>query len=457
METIRIQADAIIASPSVVHLPGQIVVQNGRIVACSADCSERADLHLPNSMLSAGLVNAHTHLEFSDLQQPFAPGCNFPEWIAAVIRHRRLMSENGSSEEYMRRRQLTLQAGLEESRQAGVVLVGDIVTRPWSPDDLLTRCAGVPPAYTPHSPIGSAPTRSLSHAVPIIVRNNLSTSMCLKHLASSPWVFAFPEIIGLDEARFAEAAQWAMHLAAIESPSDPIWQIGLSPHAPYSIHFPTAEKALGSNFTRQLVTAMHVAESLDERQWLEFGSGPFRDVFERLGIPADAPRASITHVIRWLASRPRGLLIHGNYLTDAETELVAGSALAIVYCPRTHRHFGHTEYPLRRFIDSQINVVLGTDSRASNPDLDLWSEVIALRASHAWVSPAWAYGAVTQRSAAALGVEQHFGSLLAGRVASINVSSFDSTVPPIELLDELTTRTRPFTPLTDLLASLHQL
>jgi cytosine/adenosine deaminase-related metal-dependent hydrolase len=295
-----------------------------------------------------------------------------------------------------------------------------------------------------------------SISVPLILRNNLSVTACQQHLASSSSVFAFPEIIGLDEARFVEAAQWATHLVSSEAESDPIWQIGLSPHAPYSIHFPTAEKELASRFTRQLVTAMHVAESLDERQWLESGSGPFREVFERLGIPADAPRASLTHVIRWLATRHRGLLVHGNYLNEAETELVAGSALSIVYCPRTHRHFGHTEYPLQRFSDSQINVVLGTDSRASNPDLDLWSEVIALRESHAWVSPEWAYGAVTQRSAAALGVDQHFGSLLPGRVASINVSSFDSTVPPIELLDELTTRTRPFTPLTDLLASLHQ-
>ena len=73
MEAIRIQADAIIVSPSVFYVPGQIVVQQGRIVTCSADCSEPADVQLPAGMLSAGLVNAHTHLEFSDLQEPFPP------------------------------------------------------------------------------------------------------------------------------------------------------------------------------------------------------------------------------------------------------------------------------------------------------------------------------------------------------------------------------------------------
>ena len=349
-----------------------------------------------------------------------------------------------------------MQVGLEESRQAGVALVGDIVTQPWSPNDFLADSELVPPAVSLPAAIADIPEEKRSQAEPLILRNCLSASMCLKHLASSPSVFAFPEIIGLDEARFVEAAQWATDLAAIESPPEPIWQIGLSPHAPYSIHFPTAEKELASNFARHLVTAMHVAESLDERQWLASGSGPFRETFERLGIPADAPRASFLNIIEWLATRHRGLLIHGNYLNEAETQRVARSSISIVYCPRTHRHFSHREYPLQRFLDSQINVVVGTDSRASNPDLDLWNEVITVRESHPWVSPEWVYGAVTQRSAEELGVEEHFGSLRAGRVACFNLSRYDSTVPQVELLDQLTSRRRPFTPLTDLLASLIQ-
>lgn len=445
MEAIRIQSDAILASPSVCYRPGQLVVRDGLIISCSGDCSTRADLQLPGSLLSAGLVNAHTHLEFSDLQQPFPPGDNFPQWIASVIRHRRNLADGISREEFLRLRHAALQAGFEESRRAGVALVGDIVTRPWSPNDLADNSS---------IQLAPTPTRSLSHAVPLILRNSLSAAACLQHLANFPQVFAFPEIIGLDEARFLEAAQWATQLAAIEAPSAPICKIGLSPHAPYSIHFPTALNVLGSNLARQPIVAMHVAESLDERQWLETGCGPFREVFQRLGIPEDCPRPSMINIIEWLASLQRGLLIHGNYLSETETDAVARGPISIVYCPRTHRHFGHTEYPLRRFINSKINVVLGTDSRASNPDLDLWSEVNAIREGHPWVSPEWAFSAATQRSAEALGLESQFGTLLPGRTAFINVSRFDSTVPHSELLDELTTRRQPFTPLVDILRAL---
>ena len=169
-----------------------------------------------------------------------------------------------------------------------MALIGDIVTRPWSPSDLLTSdpvagdllpgSAGVPPAFASRSIFSS------SNPVRLIFRNNLSTETCLQHLAGSPSVFAFPEIIGLDEPRFVEAAQWAIELAGTESPPAPIWQIGLSPHAPYSIHFPTAVNELASHFARRLVTAMHVAESRDERQWLETGSGPFREAIATVSL-----------------------------------------------------------------------------------------------------------------------------------------------------------------------------
>ncbi len=451
MKAIRIQADAILVSPTVIYRPGQIVIRDGKIADCSRDCSESADLQLPGSVLSAGLVNAHTHLEFSDLAQPFAAGNNFPEWIGSVIRHRRKIAESHTSEECLRLRQLALQLGFEESRRAGVALIGDIVTRPWSPCDLSAGTASAP-LGVPRLSVLTA-----SNPVPLILRNNLSVKTCLHHLATSPSVFAFPEIIGLDEPRFVEAAQWAIKLAAIESPPAPISRIGLSPHAPYSIHFPTAVNALDSQSARQHVTAMHVAESLDERQWLEAGTGPFREVFERLGVPADAPRASILEIVKWLGGRERALLIHGNNLNRAETDQLAHSATSIVYCPRTHQHFNHTEYPLQRFINSGINVVLGTDSRASNPDLDLWNEVLALRTSHPWVSPAWAYSAVTERAAEALGIASDFGTLQVGRVAFINVSRFDPAIAESDIFDELTTRPRPFTPLIDILAALQHI
>ncbi len=445
MEALRIQADAILVSPNQILRPGQLVVRHGKIVACSADCTEQPDLQFPDSLLSAGLVNAHTHLEFSDLTEPFPAGANFPQWIGSVIRHRRKIAEANTPAELVRLRRQSLQTGYIESHRAGVALIGDIVTRPWSPSDVNAADLSAPPFVT------AAPKPSAGRSPALVVRAGLSATDCLPHLVRSPAIVAFPEIIGLDEPRFVEAAQWAMELAGHENRPTPIHQIGVSPHAPYSIHFPTAVRELASNAARRAVTAMHIAESLDEREWLEYGTGPFREVFEKLGVPADSPRASIIEIVEWLTHRDRALLVHGNYLSEMETELVANSKLSIVYCPRTHQHFGHAEYPLRRYIDAGINVVLGTDSRSSNPDLDLWNEVVALRESHPWVSPKWAFSAVTERAAEALGCAAQFGTLHTNRMANINVSALDSHSTNDDLLDALTVRSRPFTPLVEVL------
>ena len=65
------------------------------------------------------------------------------------------------------------------------------------------------------------------------------------------------------------------------------------------------------------------------------------------------------------------LFAHGNYL-DPAIRLPASTT--IIYCPRTHAAFGHPPHPFRDFLARGVRVALGTDSLASNPDLDLLAE-----------------------------------------------------------------------------------
>ena len=95
--------------------------------------------------------------------------------------------------------------------------------------------------------------------------------------------------------------------------------------------------------------------------------------------------------------------------------------LSVVVCPRTHRHFQHRDYPLAEFAKRGIRVVFGTDSRSSNPDLNLWQEARAALAQHDWLWPSEALAAISDQAAEALGCEAHYGTLRSGRVAAINV------------------------------------
>lgn len=66
-------------------------------------------------------------------------------------------------------------------------------------------------------------------------------------------------------------------------------------------------------------------------------------------------------------------------------------------------------------------MALGTDSRASNPDLSLWQEVLHLRQSFPDVHSQTLLELATRRGALALGWESEAGTLTPGKSADMSV------------------------------------
>ncbi len=116
-------------------------------------------------------------------------------------------------------------------------------------------------------------------------------------------------------------------------------------------------------------------------------------------------------------------MIHGNYLAPDEIEFLAGHAdrLAVVYCPRTHERFGHPRYPLARMLATGVRVALGTDSRASNPDLSLLEELRHVARHHPEIEPSAVLELGTICGARALGQHREIGTLIGGKLANLTV------------------------------------
>jgi cytosine/adenosine deaminase-related metal-dependent hydrolase len=120
-----------------------------------------------------------------------------------------------------------------------------------------------------------------------------------------------------------------------------------------------------------------------------------------------------------LAQADRALVIHGNYLSDDEQAFLASHAerVSVVYCPRTHAHFGHDRYPLSKMLARGVHVALGTDSRASNPDLNLFAEMRFIYRHHQQVDPADIVRLGTMNGARSLGIHNRLGSMAVGKLA----------------------------------------
>ncbi|MFN0195759.1 MAG: hypothetical protein ACKVT0_03385, partial [Planctomycetaceae bacterium] len=97
-------------------------IEGDRITAIIERHDSQA-VDLGNVALIPGLVNAHAHLEFSDLDAPTAPPSPFTAWLRAVIHNR--MGRTTS-------REASLRCGVEELISQGTAVVGEIATPGWS-------------------------------------------------------------------------------------------------------------------------------------------------------------------------------------------------------------------------------------------------------------------------------------------------------------------------------------
>jgi cytosine/adenosine deaminase-related metal-dependent hydrolase len=353
---------------------GEVTIRGSKIVAVGKPISGNTVRDLGDVAIVPGLVNAHTHLEFSDLATPIGrPGISLPEWIAQVVAHRRAASTDARA---------AISQGLRENLACGTTALGEIATGDGR--QIAVRFSD--------SPITS-----------VVFRESIA-----------PLTDRVPSAT-------AEAEQFL-----ISTPASANLQPALSPHAPYTVHPHLLEAMLDLARRFTVPLAMHLAESREELELLERGTGPFRAMLERLDAwdaASDARYPRILNYLERLAAAPRALVVHGNYLSAAERNFLAERAdqMSVVYCPRTHDFFGHDAYPLADMLAAGVAMALGTDSRASNPDLSMLNEMRFIAERHIGIGSAKILELGTLGGARALGLANQIGSLAPGKLANLAI------------------------------------
>jgi len=163
--------------------------------------------------------------------------------------------------------------------------------------------------------------------------------------------------------------------------------------------------------------AIHLAETRAELELLDKRAGPFVFFLAELGAwHPDGLAWGPEQFLELTRAAPETLLIHCNYLpVDAPLTPIH----SIVYCPRTHAAFKHPPHPFREFLARGVRVCLGTDSLASNPDLDILAEARFVRSRYPDFPGDQLLRMVTLAGAEALGWAGQCGSLEAGKSADL--------------------------------------
>ncbi len=298
-------------------------IQPNGCVEFPFETASKEVIDLGNYCIVPGLVNSHTHLELSDFESPIPAEASFADWLSKVVDHRRASAVSDG-----------VARGLEESRRHGIRLMLDV---------------------------------SHPREESLVDQNEIDR-------------IVFPELIATTLGR----AKQTWRAALKEERRRRRLNFGLSPHAPYTTTPALIRKAVARSRQFEYPIMMHLAESRDEIEWLQTGKGRLQDFMERVVGPellTTVRRTSLAQYVAMLSESRCAFLVHGNFLDDEALQILTRyrERIAVVHCPRTHAHFGHDANPMMELRRRGVRLVLGTDSRASNPDLSILEEARALR------------------------------------------------------------------------------
>jgi cytosine/adenosine deaminase-related metal-dependent hydrolase len=356
---------------------GEVIVEDGLIAAvrpCRTPESERRDFG--DAVLLPGLVNAHSHLEYTALRG-FLEDVPFFPWIRALTAAKASLT----AEDWL----WSARLGAMECVAGGMTTLGD----------------------------------------------NTDAGVTMRVLAESGLRgVVYQELFGIDDREPVAPILDALR-AKVEAhrrlASDRV-AVGVSPHALYTIR-PALFAALNAYVAEEgLPTSIHIAESASESALTERGEGLFAEMYARRGITWQTPKTTPTQYASDMgALGPRTLAVHCVHQTDEDIALLVSTGAAVIHCPKSNAKLGAGVAPLSRWLRMpSLRLGLGTDSAVSNNALDLFEEMrfalLMQRAVQEEVEVVTARDVVrmaTLGGAEAMGLSDRTGSLTPGKRADM--------------------------------------
>ena len=346
-----------VSSPPIEH--GGVAVFGNRVVAVGKTNDLRVNLvdaqyiEHGDSIIIPGLINCHSHLELSPLKWRLSPTGSFTAWIRNLIQAR----QNIEPHEY--------EKALEESVKTlygnGVAGLGDTGNT-----SLVFDKAQSGPKLWPFSGI---------HFKEILHPMDKGLNELLDELQNA-W-----DLEGRFKSSYSAHSVYTVSPEAIQLIKARDSQLGL----PFSIH---------------------VAESIDEIEFLRDSKGPIFDLLIEKGRNPKEFKIDSPSPVRLLQELEvlddRTICVHCVHVDNFDIELLSSSKASVCLCPRSNMFLGVGTPPVEKLLNSGVNLALGTDSLASNDRLSIFAEMASLARQCPNLSPDLIFEAATIGGAKAL-------------------------------------------------------
>jgi cytosine/adenosine deaminase-related metal-dependent hydrolase len=366
-------------------LRGGAVLVRGELIAAVGPASELKAVHpeavaedLGQAIVMPGFVNCHSHLEYTTFRGVLDDE-EFGDWIIRLVDVKAALTPD----EYHQSALL----GALECIASGITTIAD------------TTYSGV----------------SLAAAAQAGLRGRV-----------------YLEVFGVDDTRLDDTlADLRRRLAAAQSAASDLLEVGISPHAPYTVSSRLYQAIAGLAAEQGRKVASHVAESREELTYIRSGSGKFaHDFREKVGwermLIQPYGVSPIKYLQQWGVLNPDFLAVHCVYASREDIRILKAKDAAVAHCPKSNAKLGCGVAPLGELLRQGVRVGFGTDSPASSNIMDMFDEMRTALFLHRAIeqdvgvlNAQKCVAIATLGAAAALGMEGLVGSLDVGKRADL--------------------------------------
>ena len=327
-------------------------------------------------LISPGFINCHCHLELSHLKGVIPEKTGLISFILSILSQRNANEENILE---------AIELAENEMISNGIVAVGDI-------------------------------------------SNNTLT--LLQKQKNNLYYHNFIEVSGFSPAiakiRF-ETAKEVFHQFKSSFPN----QTSLVPHAPYSVSkelFHLIDSILATK-----LSSIHNQETREENEFFITGKGDFNRLYETIGSDLNAfykpyGKNSLQTVFPNMPNPEKLLLVHNTFTSQEDINYLnqqeAITKAIFCLCINANLYIENSVPPIDLLIKNNCEIVLGTDSLASNHSLSILSEIISIQKHFPEIPIETILSWATINGAKALRIENKFGSFEKGKKPGIiNIES----------------------------------
>lgn len=361
---------------------GQVVITDGEgnIIAVTEREDAGDDIVSFHGLISPGFINAHCHLELSHLKGIIPEKTGLVDFVQQVMSKRNesdsLNPDPTNVEDF---KQAAMADADRELYEAGIVAVGDIC--------------------------------------------NTTDSILAKSHSRLSW-HNFIEVSGfIDASAGKKMADMNIILDRFQR-ALPGFASTIAPHAPYSVS-KALFKMINEQSDGQIIT-IHNQETAAENTWYREKAGLLSTLYSNFGIDISGfmptGKSSIQSWLPYFTVGQPIILVHNTFIAEQDLQWIRQHGenkygqLYFCLCVNANRYIEDKMPPIDLLRQYNSKIVVGTDSYASNHQLNLVEELKTIQRETGNTIPLqellqWA----TINGAQALGMEQSLGSFEIGK------------------------------------------